>query len=387
MKYSNWPYFSKEEASIVSKVLLSNKVNYWTGSKNKEFEDSFSKYCNTKYAIALSNGTVALEIALKSLNISTGDEVIVTPRSFIASVSCVINVGAKPVFADVDLNTGNITHETIKKNLSNKTKAIICVHLGGFPCEMDSIMKLAQKCKLFVIEDCSQAHGAFYKNRPVGSIGDIGTWSFCQDKIISTAGEGGMITTNNKKLWSKMWSLKDHGKNYEIIQKNKFKKDIGYNWVHDSFGSNFRMTEIQASIGIYQLKKLNKWNYIRKRNSLMIINALKEFLDMVRIPQIPNNINHAWYKCYIYINPKYNRNEVLRNLKAYGLPCMPGSCPEIYNEKAFDKNNARPNKNLMNAKELGDTSIAFSVHPSLKKKEIIDICLNIKRVFRKIKKH
>ena len=378
---------SKKEADIVGKVLLSNKVNYWTGIKNKEFEDSFAKYCGTKYAIALSNGTVALEIALKSINISKGDEVIVTPRSFIASVSCVVSMGAKPVFADVDLNTGNITHETIKKNLSNKTKAIICVHLGGYPCDMDPIMRLAKKEKLFVVEDCSQAHGAFYKNKSVGSMGDIGTWSFCQDKIITTAGEGGMITTNNKKLWSKMWSLKDHGKNYDSIKKNILKNQVGFNWVHDSFGSNYRMTEIQASIGIYQLTKLDKWNYLRKRNSLMIYNVLKNFKDIVRIPQTSNQINHAWYKCYIYIKPKYNRNNILTDLKTYGLPCMPGSCSEIYNERAFDKIITKPKKSLKNAKDLGDTSIAFSVHPSLKKKEIIDICLKLKRVFGKIQNH
>ena len=257
-KLSPWPYYSKEEIIKSSQILSSGKVNYLTGEQGKLFEREFSKFCDTKYSIALANGTVALDLALKVLDISKGDEVIVTPRSYIASVSSVFNCGAKPIFADVDINSGNITSGTILKKITKKTKAIICVHLGGWPCEMDSIMKLAKKHNLFVIEDCAQAHGAIYKNKSVGSIGDIGTWSFCQDKIMTTGGEGGMISTNNYNLWNKMWSYKDHGKSFYSMYKKKHPP--GYRWHHESFGTNWRMTEIQAAIGREQLKKMKRWN-------------------------------------------------------------------------------------------------------------------------------
>jgi len=249
----NWPNFSKAEIQAVQKVLLSNNVNYWTGEECKKFEKEYSKWSNSAYAIALSNGTVALDLALKAVKIKKGDEVIVTPRSFIASVSSVVQSGATPIFADVDKRTGNLSSETIIKKITKNTKAIICVHLGGIPCEMDPIMDLAQQHKIYVIEDCAQAHGARYKGKSVGSIGDIGAWSFCQDKIMTTGGEGGMVTTNSEAFWKSMWSFKDHGKDFDGI--NLPNKDYKFKWIHDSFGTNFRMTEMQGALGRYQLKE------------------------------------------------------------------------------------------------------------------------------------
>ncbi|MDC0407874.1 DegT/DnrJ/EryC1/StrS aminotransferase family protein, partial [Candidatus Thioglobus sp.] len=237
---SPWPLFTQKEADAISKVLLSNKVNYWTGNEGRQFEKEFAYWCESNYAVAVANGTLALDLALKALDISAGDEVIVTPRSFIASVSCVVNAGAIPVFADVDLNSGNITAKSIKTKVSDKTKAIICVHLAGFPCEMDDIMQLAQEQNLYVIEDCAQAHGAKYKGKSVGSIGHIGCWSFCQDKIMSTGGEGGMVTTNDESLWRRMWAYKDHGKSYEAVYEREHPE--GFKWLHESFGTNWRMT-------------------------------------------------------------------------------------------------------------------------------------------------
>ena len=210
--FSKWPNFSTKEIEAVSKVMLSGRVNYWTGEECKKFEKEFAIFSNTKFAIALANGTVALDVALKALNIGPGDEVLVTSRTFIATVSSIVNAGAKPIFTDVDQNTQNITIKTIQNALTNKTKAIVCVHLAGWPCDMDPLIEFAKNHDLKIIEDCAQAHGAKYKGRPVGSLGDVGCWSFCQDKIMSTGGEGGMVTTNNEELWSKMWSFKDHGK-------------------------------------------------------------------------------------------------------------------------------------------------------------------------------
>ena len=245
--FAPWPSFSGEEADAVKNVLLSNKVNYWTGDESRKFEHEFAKWCGVSHAVALANGTLALDAALKALGIGPGDEVVVTPRTFIASISCVVNAGAKPVFADVDADSGNITAESIAKVLTSKTKAIICVHLAGWPCDMDPIMAVAERHHLKVIEDCAQAHGAVYKGRSVGSIGHIGAWSFCQDKIMTTGGEGGMVTTNDEILWRKMWAYKDHGKSYEAVYEREHPP--GFRWVHESFGTNWRMLEVQAAIG------------------------------------------------------------------------------------------------------------------------------------------
>ncbi len=372
-KIPGWPNFSKEEIKSVSRVLSSNKVNYWTGDECKEFEREFSEWTGANFSIALSNGTVALDLALIALGICSSDEVIVTPRSFIASASSVVNIGAKPIFSDVDYVDGNITARHIEKKITKKTKAIICVHLGGLPCEMDEIMKLAKKYKLFVIEDCAQAHGATYKGNSVGTIGDVGAWSFCQDKIMTTGGEGGMVTTNNKKLWKLMQSYKDHGKNFDSVKKPS--KKIGFRWIHDSFGNNFRMTEMQAAIGRIQLRKMPEWNRIRNRNANMLINTLSEFPRVIEIPELPRYMQHAFYRVYVKVNSSalkksWSRDRIIKEINSKGVPCFSGSCPEIYMEKAFINSSFVPKRRLKNAKTLGETSLAFLCHPNLRIRDI-----------------
>lgn len=371
-KLSSWPSFTKEEADAVKNILLSNKVNYWTGNECLEFEKEFSLWCGSKYSIALANGTLALDAAFKALDIKHGDEVIVTPRSYIASISSIINAGASPVFADVDLDSQNITAQSIDAVLTDRTKAIVCVHLAGWPCDMDEIMKLANNHGLYVIEDCSQAHGAIYKDRPVGSIGHIGCWSFCQDKIISTGGEGGMVTTNSVTFWRKMWAYKDHGKSYKAVYETKHPE--GFKWLHESFGSNFRMTEMQATIGRIQLKKMHDWHEKRLNNAKYIWNVAKNCKG-IRVPKIPDFIEHAAYKCYLFVEGGIKlRNKIMSKINEKGIPCYSGACPEVYLEKAFDKTNFRPKKRLMNAKTLGETSLMFLVHPTLSKHEIKQTC-------------
>ena len=339
-----------------------------TGNEGKQFEKEFSKWIGVNHSIALANGTLALDLALKALGVKKGDEVIVTPRSFIASVSSVVNAGATPVFADVDLNSGNITAETISSKITSKTKAVICVHLAGWPCDMTPIMKLSKKNNFFVIEDCAQAHGAFYKGRSVGSIGHIGTWSFCLDKIMTTGGEGGMVTTNNRNLWEKMWSFKDHGKSYDAV----FKKTHppGFRWLHESFGSNFRMTEMQSAIGRLQLKKLNSWTLKREKNAQLLETAFKKYPNLLRTTRCPENSRHAYYKYYSYLitdglKKGWDRQSLILEINKLGIPCFEGSCSEIYLESAFNGTKFKPKKRLPNAKELGKTSIMFLVHPTL----------------------
>lgn len=381
-QFSPWPSFTQEEADAVSQVLLSNKVNYWTGTECREFEKEFAAWAGTDYAVALANGTLALDVALQAMGIGEGDEVIVTPRSFIASVSTVVNAGAIPVFADVDNNTGNIFATTILPKITDKTKAVICVHLAGWPCDMDEIMALAKQHNLWVIEDCAQAHGAKYKGKPVGSIGHVGAWSFCQDKIMTTGGEGGMVTTNDKALWQKMWEYKDHGKNYDSIYHKQHPP--GFRWLHDSFGTNWRMMEMQAVIGRIQLKKMAEWTKIRTQNAKILRDALTQFAgeqQFLRIPDIEfhqvmgGDSVHAYYKYYVYVRPEnltenINRDSILNALNEKKIPCFSGSCSEIYLEKAFDNHPSRPNARLTVAKELGETSLMFLIHPTLTTNEM-----------------
>lgn len=376
-QFSPWPSFTQEEADAVSQVLLSNKVNYWTGTECREFEKEFAAWAGTDYAVALANGTLALDVALQAMDIGEGDEVIVTPRSFIASVSTVVNAGAMPVFADVEADTGNLSARTIAPHITDKTKAIICVHLAGWPCDMDEIMALAKQHNLWVIEDCAQAHGAKYKGKPVGSIGHVGAWSFCQDKIMTTGGEGGMVTTNDKALWQKMWEYKDHGKNYDSIYHKQHPP--GFRWLHDSFGTNWRMMEMQAVIGRIQLKKMAEWTKIRTQNAKILRDALTQFAgerQFLRIPDIEfhqvmgGDSVHAYYKYYVYVRPEnlpenINRDSILNALNEKKIPCFSGSCSEIYLEKAFDNHPSRPNARLTVAKELGETSLMFLIHPTL----------------------
>jgi len=391
MTYS-WPSFTEEESKAVSKVLLSNKVNYWTGEECREFEKEFAKFAESEFSIAVSNGTTALDLAFVALDLSEGDEVIVTSRTFIASVSSIVNAGAIPVFADVSLNTQCITIETISKVLTNKTKAILCVHLAGWPCDMEPIMDLAKIHNLFVIEDCAQAHGAKYKGRSVGSIGHIGAWSFCQDKIMTTGGEGGMVTTNDRKLWSRMWSHKDHGKSWEAVYEQKHPP--GFRWLHNSFGTNWRMTEMQAAIGRIQLTRMNDWSSRRLSNANSIWNTAKK-LKGLRVPDLncsgcQGNCNtmtgciHAAYKCYIFVEgTEYDRDAIMASINDQGVPCLSGSCSEVYLEKAFDGTGFRPKERLSNANLLGKTSLMFLCHPTLTEHEIQKTCKVIETVVRK----
>ncbi len=380
--FSPWPSFTQEEADAVSRVLLSNKVNYWTGQECREFEKEFAAWCGSQKAIALHNGTVAIDLALVASGVKAGDEVVVTPRTFLASASSIVSVGAIPVFADVDKDSQNITAETIAKVLTPKTKAIICVHLAGWPCEMTAINELAKLHGLIVIEDCAQAHGASYKGVSVGNLADAAAWSFCQDKIMTTGGEGGMLTTNNLELWYKAWSYKDHGKDWDAVYNRQH--PAGFRWLHESFGTNWRMLEMQGVIGRIQLTRMADWHQARKQNATKILAACAES-NALRVPQVPDYIEHAWYRAYAFVKPEklatgWSRDRIMHEINALGVPCYSGSCSEVYLEKAFDNTGWRPQERLPVAKELGETSLMFLVHPTLTEIEIEKTCSAIKSV-------
>ncbi|HBY7915101.1 DegT/DnrJ/EryC1/StrS family aminotransferase [Acinetobacter baumannii] len=382
--FEPWPSFTTEEADAVKNVLLSNKVNYWTGQECRIFEKEFAEFSGTKYAVALANGTVALDVALKALDIGTGDDVIVTSRTFLASASSIVTAGANPVFADVELDSQNISRRTIEAVLTPNTKAIICVHLAGWMCDMDPIMQLAAERGIYVIEDCAQAHGAKYKGKAAGSIGHIAAWSFCQDKIMTTGGEGGMVTTNDETLWKKMWSYKDHGKSYDSIYNKQHPP--GFRWLHDSFGTNWRMMEMQAVIGRIQLTRMAEWTKKRTENAEKILKAFdgSPFFN-VHTPSV--DYVHAYYKCYVQVNLEalpdgWSRDRIMQEINSQEVPCFSGSCSEVYLEHAFDGTPWRPKKRLENAQKLGETSLMFLVHPTLSQDSIEKTILAINAVNR-----
>jgi dTDP-4-amino-4,6-dideoxygalactose transaminase len=378
-----WPHFDQDEIDAAAGVLASGRVNYWTGTEGREFEKEYATHTGTRHAIALANGSVALELALRVLGIGPGDQVITTPRTFIASASSAIAVGAIPVFADVDRTSQNITAGAMRALVTSATKAIIAVHLAGWPCEMDEIMELAQEFGLKVIEDCAQAHGATYKGRPVGSIGDIGAFSFCQDKIITTAGEGGMITLNSDEAFEHAWTYKDHGKSYDAVYRRSHPP--GFRWLHESFGTNWRLTEIQSAIGRLQLRKLPQWVERRRENARQL-NACFSEIPALRITSPSIDFYHSYYKYYVFVRPEvlghgWNRDRILEEIVARGVPCFSGSCSEIYMEKAFPAE-MRPPARLPVARELGERSLMFFVHPTLGVEHIAFTCEVVRAVMK-----
>jgi len=379
--FAPWPQFEPDEIEAATRVLQSGKVNYWTGEEGRQFEEEFAAQAGCKYGVAVANGTVALELALNVLGIGPGDEVIVPCRTFIASASSAVMRGAKPVFADVDLHSQNLTADTIRPLLTSRTRAIVAVHLAGWPCEMDAIVALAREHGLKVIEDCAQCHGATYKDRPVGSLGDVAAFSFCQDKIMSTGGEGGMVTTNEEQVWKRAWSFKDHGKSYEAVHHRQHPP--GFRWLHESFGTNWRLTEFQSALGRVLLRKLHPMVEVRRRNAAILTRAFMQH-EALRVPQPPSHIGHSYYKYYAFVRPDklgqgWTRDRILSAVAAEGIPCFSGSCSEIYLEKAFAPELRSPAR-LAAARELGETSLMFLVHPTLSECDMHDTCRAVAKV-------
>lgn len=378
---TGWPFYAEDEIGAALRALASGKVNYWTGTEGREFEREYATYVGTRHAVAVGNGTLALELALRVLGIGPGDEVVTTPRTFIASASCAVSLGARPVFADIDRESQNITAETIERVLTPRTKSIIAVHLAGWPCEMDPILELARSRGLCVVEDCAQAHGATYRGAPVGSIGDIGAFSFCQDKIISTAGEGGMITLDSDEIYEEAWAYKDHGKSYDAVYRRTH--EPGFRWLHESFGTNWRLTEVQSAIGRLQLRKLPNWVEKRRAHATMLTECFSE-IRALRVTAPPEHIGHSYYKYYAFVRPEalganWSRDRILAEISARGIPCFSGSCSEIYLEKAFPIE-WRPENRLPVARELGETSIMFPVHPTLTREQMAHTCEVVREV-------
>jgi dTDP-4-amino-4,6-dideoxygalactose transaminase len=371
--FAPWPWFADDEIEAAANVLRSGKTNYWTGNEGSWFEAEFAEFAGCKHAIALANGTVALELALYALGIGPGDEVVTASRTFIASASCAVMRGATPVLSDVDPDSQNITANTVRAALTSRTRAIIAVHLAGWPCDMDPILELARERGLKVIEDCAQAHGATYKGRPVGSMGHVGAFSFCQDKIMSTGGEGGLVAMNDGEVWERAWAFKDHGKSYDAVYNRVHRP--GFRWLHESFGTNWRLTEMQSALGRVLLRKLPQMVEKRRRLAAILNERFSE-MAALRVTMPPEEVRHSYYKYYVFVRPErlhenWTRQRIIDAINAEGIPCFGGSCSEVYLEGAFSES-MRPPHRLQTAKQLGETALMFLVHPTLSESDMND---------------
>lgn len=381
--FPGWPHFDQDEIDVVASVLASGKVNYWTGQEGRRFEAEYAAHCGVRHGVALMNGTVALELALRALGIGPGDEVVTASRTFIASASCAVACGARPIIADVDPVSQNLTAESIAAALTPRTRAIVAVHLAGWPCDMDAVLALARERGLKVVEDCAQAHGATWRGRPVGGFGDMAAFSFCQDKIITTGGEGGMLVTDDAALWEKAWAYKDHGKSWDAVYSRQHPP--GFRWLHESFGSNWRMTEPQAAIGRLQLAKLPAWLARRRRNAEALERGL-EGVPGLRLTPVPEHVGHARYRYYVFLEPSrlkagWDQQRVIEAIAAEGVPCFSGSCGEIYRERAFvDAGWDQPR--LPVARQLSETSLCFVTHPTLDESDMADVAAAASKVMR-----
>jgi dTDP-4-amino-4,6-dideoxygalactose transaminase len=358
----HWPFYAEDEIEAVAAVLRSGRVNQWTGGEVFAFQDALARTFGGRHCIALANGSLALELPLRAFGIGPGDEVVVTPRTFVASATCVMLLGATPVFADIDPDSGNITAASIEAVLTERTKAIIPVHLGGWPCDMPAIMELAERRGLLVIEDCAQSHGAEIDGRPAGSFGHATALSFCQDKIISTGGEGGATLFKDEAAWDQAWSFKDHGKNRRKVEAPP--AGPGFRWLHDSVGTNWRLTGPQAAIGLKQLEKLGDWHCARTRNAGIWARALAD-VPGLRVPLPGPRFRHAYYRFNFYLRPgaEEARAELLARAGEAGLRLFTGSCSEVYLEQAFSD---LPRPDLPNARAMTRSSLAVEIHPTLR---------------------
>ena len=362
-----WPKYTNTEIALVKNILKVGKVNYWTGGYGKKLEKAFAKFANKKYALCVSNATMALEYSLVALNLNKNDEIIVTPRSYYSSASCILKTKATPVFCDVDLTSQNIDPNDLIKKISKRTKAVIVVHLGGNPSDLEKIKKITKRNKLILIEDCSQAHGARINNKVVGSFGDISIWSFCNDKIISSGGEGGIISLDKKTLFKSLWSYRDIGKDYD-----KFHRGINSNyyfkWLHDSVGSNFRMTEIQSALAYNQLKNIKKTIERRKLIANEYINKIEKF-KWLRIFKDNKKYSSSRYRLNIsiiqnFVKEKFNAKKLIKEINKYDFICNEGPCPLIFLEKYFIRKKYKAKK-LENSYVLLNNNISFIIDPTI----------------------
>jgi dTDP-4-amino-4,6-dideoxygalactose transaminase len=342
-KLAGWPQFDEKAISAVQEVLVSGKVNYWTGPTGMEFERKFAAWQGSKYAISASSGTAALHIALSALGIGPGDEVIVPSYTFIASSFSVVQAGAVPRFADVNIDDHCISVESAEKLVNERTRAIMPVHLYGNVCDMDGILDFASKHNLYVVEDNAEAFGGVYKGKKTGTLGDVAACSFCQNKTFTTGGEGGMVTTDNEDLAWQARSFRDHG--YDIKQRlGLLELEQRLPYIHNMVGFNFRMTEMQSAIGVAELERIDTWNLPRRRlNARIIIDSIKDLPRVVYTPIDTEDRRNGWYVMAFSLdieNMTCDIDRFVAACAAEGAPCWRVFWPQCHTEKAYRQHNS-----------------------------------------------
>jgi dTDP-4-amino-4,6-dideoxygalactose transaminase len=338
-----WPCLDENSIKAVEQVLRSGKVNYWTGPKGMEFEKKFAAWQGSKFAINVSSGTAALHVALSALGIGPGDEVIVPSYTFIASSFSIIQAGAIPRFADVNIEDHCISIESSEKLVNGRTRAIMPVHLYGNVCDMDAVNAFAKKHKLFVLEDNAEAFGGSYKGKKTGTIGDIAACSFCQNKTFTTGGEGGMVTTDNEEMAWIARSFRDHG--YDVKQRlSLLELEQKLPYIHHMVGWNYRMTEMQSAIGLAELERMDHWNMpSRRRNAHIIIDRIKDLPQVLYIPIDTEERRNGWFVLAFSLDidhMKCDIKEFVDAVVAEGAPVWKVFWPQCHTEKAFQEHRA-----------------------------------------------
>ncbi len=334
----HWPAFDESAIRAVEQVLRSGKVNYWTGPNGMEFEKRFAEWQASKFAISVATGTAALHVCLSALGIGPGDEVIVPSYTFIATSFAVVQAGAIPRFADVNIDDHCISVESAEKLVTRRTKAIIPVHLYGNVCDMDKINAFARKHGLYVIEDNAEALGGFYKGKKTGTLGDMAACSFCQNKTFTTGGEGGMVTTENEDLAWEARSFRDHG--YDVKERlNLLALEQKLPYIHNRVGWNYRMTEMQSAIGLAELDRMDSWNMPRRRrNGRILLDALGELPQVKFLPIDTPDRQNGFYVCAFSLdveNMKCDIQQFVKAAGAEGCPCWKVFWPQCHTERAF----------------------------------------------------
>ena len=342
-KLAGWPQFDEKAISAVQEVLRSGKVNYWTGPNGMEFERKFAAWQGSKYAISASSGTSALHIALSALGIGPGDEVIVPSYTFIASSFSIVQAGAVPRFADVNIDDHCISIESAEKLVNERTRAIMPVHLYGNVCDMDGILDFASKHNLFVVEDNAEAFGGVYKGKKTGTLGDVAACSFCQNKTFTTGGEGGMVTTDDEDLAWRARSFRDHG--YDVKQRlSLLELEQRLPYIHNMVGWNYRMTEMQSAIGLAELERIDTWNLpTRRRNARIIIDSIKDLPRVVYTPIDTEDRRNGWYVMAFSLdieNMSCDIDQFVAACAAEGAPSWRVFWPQCHTEKAFQQHNS-----------------------------------------------
>ncbi len=337
-----WPEFDEKAIHSVEEVLRSGKVNYWTGKKGMEFEKKYARWQGSKYAISAGTGTAALHVALSALGVGPGDEVIVPSYTFIATSFSVLQAGAIPRFADVNIDDHCISIESSERLVNKRTKAMIPVHLYGNVCDMDEIMSFARKHGLYVIEDNAEAFGGEYKGKKTGTISHIAACSFCQNKTFTTGGEGGMVTTDDEDLAWECRSFRDHG--YDVKERmNLLELEQRLPYIHNRVGWNYRMTEMQSAIGLAELERMDSWNMpARRRNAHILMDALKDLPQVKYMPVDTEERKDGWFVCAFSLdieNMTCDIDQFVSAAGAEGAPCWKVFWPQCHTENAFTQKN------------------------------------------------